>query len=191
MTTANHPGGTPRRGGRIWRLQLGSLFAAAVLNLAGCQPRTAPSPPAEVRQWQEELVVVREVSGDYETVWDDLLDALNNRGLTVSSVSHVQRMLARTGKALGAKKEIYARAKVLEFCSAALSRQMLEANPHYLAFCPFQIMIYALPQEPERIYLAYRRPRWRPGPPDATLAAVERLVQGIIAEVAANQEMYQ
>ncbi len=66
-------------------------------------------------------VVIKSVLADYDQVWDDLTAALNNRGLVISSVSHVGEMLTRTGKALGQTKAIFARARVMEFCSAVTS----------------------------------------------------------------------
>lgn len=44
----------------------------------------------------KEPVVIKSVYGDYDEVWEDIKTALNERGLTVSSVSHVGEMLERT-----------------------------------------------------------------------------------------------
>ena len=57
-------------------------------------------------------------------------------------------MLERTGKDIGAAKQIYTqRAELVEFCSATLSRQVMEADARLLAFCPFGVGIYVLPEE--------------------------------------------
>ena len=72
---------------------------------------------------------------------------------------------------------------MLEFCSAALSRDTMEADPHNIAFCPYAIAIYTLPQEPGRVYLAYRRPSpARTQSSARALAAVEKLLEGIVSE---------
>ena len=55
--------------------------------------------------------------------------ALDGRGLVVSSISYVGEMLERTGKDLGRTKKIYGKANVMEFCSAVISRDMMEKNP--------------------------------------------------------------
>ena len=136
-------------------------------------------------------VVRRSVRADFDQVWDDLTAALNDRGLVISSISHVGEMLARTGKALGAKKKIFARAKVMEFCSAVISRRMMEANPHYIAFCPYQIMVYSLPDEPGLVYLAYRRLLWGKGADPKALNPVEALLDGLVREVIDTQKEYQ
>ena len=47
---------------------------------------------------------------------------------------------------------------MIEFCSAAVSRATMEADPRNLVFCPYAIALYVLPGEPARVYLAYRKP---------------------------------
>ena len=135
-------------------------------------------------------VVIRSVAADYDQVWSDLTMALNERGLVISSVSHVGEMLERTGKALNDNTKIFARAKVMEFCSAIISRKMMEKDPHYIAFCPYQIMVYSLPQDPGKVYLAYRRLLWGHVKDRAVLEAVENLLDGLVTEVIEMQEEY-
>ncbi len=136
-------------------------------------------------------VVIKSVLADYDQVWDDLTTALNNRGLVISSVSHVGEMLARTGKALGQTKPIFARARVMEFCSAVISRKMMEDNPHYIVFCPYQIMVYTLPAEPGRVYLSYRRLYWGKVKNRQSLQRVETLLSALIKETIETQKEYQ
>jgi len=169
-------------------LRLLAVFALLSLVLQGC---VAQRPNGQERAQPQEPVVIHSVRGDYDQVWDDLVMALNDRGLVVSSTSHVGEMLARTGKALARHKKIFSRAKVLEFCSALISRQMMEKNPHYIAFCPYQIMVYSLPAEPGRVYLAYRRLRWKDGGDREVLGAVETLLSDLIDEVVDQQSFYQ
>lgn len=133
-------------------------------------------------------VIIRSVKGDFDSVWEDLKIALSNRGLVISGVSHVQKMLDRTGKALGRTKKIFARAKVLEFCSAVVSRDMMEKDPHFIAFCPYQIAVYTLPGEEGKVYLSYRSLVWNDGSGKAVREEVERLLGGIVKDVIDMQE---
>jgi len=135
-----------------------------------------------------DAVVIRSVQGDFDSVWEDLNTALTNRGLVVSDVSHVGQMLDRTGKALGRTKKIFARAKVLEFCSAVVSRDMMEQNPHFIAFCPYNIAVYTLPNEKNKVYLSYRRPIWNDKSGKAALEEVEKLLDGIVRDVVGQNE---
>ncbi len=130
-----------------------------------------------------EPVVIKSVRGNFDDVWESLKMALNERGLVVSSVSHVWDMLERTGRVLNRTKRIYGQAKVMEFCSAVISRNMLERNPHFISFCPYQIMVYTLPDNENRVYLSYRRLIWKDEKDRDVLDAVERLLEGLVDDV--------
>ena len=121
---------------------------------------------------QNESVVEVTASGSWDDVKQQLVLAIENHGLVVNHESKVGEMLERTGKDLGALKQIYAHAEVLEFCSAALSRQVMEADPRMLALCPYGVGIYTLPGEAGKVHLVYRRPRL-----DGSVAALRRVDQ--------------
>lgn len=132
---------------------------------------------------QTDAVVEVKARGSFEDVKQMLVLAIENRGLVVNHQSQVGEMLERTGKDLGASKRIYERAELVEFCSANLSRQVMEADPRLLAFCPFGIGIYALPDEPGTVHLVYRRP-WLEGDGRAAqaLRQVDQLLHDIVQE---------
>lgn len=117
------------------------------------------------------------VKGKYADVKDDLVAAIEQRGLVVSFVAHVGDMLERTGRDLGKTKRIYEQADVIEFCSATASRAMMEADPQNLVYCPYTIAVYTLPGEPGVVYLAHRK-----YPQTAALKPVDKLLAGIIAD---------
>lgn len=103
-------------------------------------------------------LTVRSVQGGFDDVKERVVTAIENRGLVLNYTAHVGNMLERTGKDIGRGRRVYARAEVLEFCSAGLSRATMEADPRNIAFCPYAIAIFALPGEPGKIYVAYRKP---------------------------------
>ena len=96
--------------------------------------------------------------GSFGEVRDNLEVAITGRGIVVNNVSHIGNMLARTGKDVGASVQVYEQAEALEFCSAIVSRKMMEADPHNIVFCPYIISVYTLPGEQDRVYLSFRRP---------------------------------
>ena len=160
------------------------MFAARITFLLCLLSLTALAPQQVFAgKGGKEPVVIYSVRADYDDVWEGLKMALDGRGLAVSSVSHVGEMLERTGKELGRTKKVYGKANVLEFCSAVISRDMLEKNPHFLAFCPYQIMVYTLPQDEKRVYLSYRRLIWKDDIGKDVLDPVEKLLEGLIKEV--------
>lgn len=123
------------------------------------------------------------VQGSFEDVRDDVEMAITDRGMKINNVSHIGNMLARTGKDIGATRQIFGQAEALEFCSATVSRRMMEADPHNIVFCPYIIYVYTLPGEKDRVYVAFRRPLPVGSPESrAALAAVEKLLTEIVAD---------
>ena len=103
-------------------------------------------------------VQLRSTKGEFTDVRDRVVMALENRGLVVNYTAKVGEMLDRTGRDLGRDRRIYNQAEVLEFCSAALSRDTMVADPRNIVFCPYSIAVYTLPQTPGTVYLSYRLP---------------------------------
>ena len=103
-------------------------------------------------------IAIHSVKGDFDEVRERVVMALENRGLVLNYTAHIGSMLERTGKDLGRNRQIYGKAEMLEFCSAALSRAMMEADPRNIVFCPYAIAVYTLPHAPGKVYVSYRRP---------------------------------
>ena len=83
--------------------------------------------------------------------------AITGRGFVINNVSHIRNMLARTAKDLGGGRKIYLEAEALEFCSATVSRQMMEADPVNIVFCPYIIAIFVLPEKPNDVLIVFRK----------------------------------
>jgi uncharacterized protein (DUF302 family) len=117
----------------------------------------------------------------FEDVRDELKLAIEDKGLVIDYESFVNRMLERTGKDLGSARKLYTDAQAFVFCSAALSRKTMEADPANVSLCPYSIMVYATAADPGTVRVSYRRP-WRPDGSAASKAAlkeVEALLDGI------------
>jgi len=109
--------------------------------------------------------------------------AITGRGFVINNVSHVGEMLERTGKDLGNSKQIFIKAESLEFCSAIVSRKMMEADPDNIVFCPYIISIYVLPEKPNEVRLAFRKSQLAGSPASQkALMAVNELLAEIIKE---------
>ena len=129
-------------------------------------------------------VVAYSKQAKFEDVRDDLKAAIEAKGLVIDYHSFVNRMLERTGKDVGSSKKLYLDAQSFVFCSAALSRKMMEADPANVAMCPYSMVVYATAQEPGKVYVAYRRP-WRPdgsAASKAALAEVDSLLDSLARE---------
>lgn len=122
-------------------------------------------------------IVVLTTAGRYDDVRENLVFAIEGRGLVINNVAHVGDMLARTAKDIGKSTRIYDKAEVFEFCSAGVSNAMMEVDPRNIVYCPYTIAVYTLPGQPGRVFLAYRMLPAGPG-----LDAANTLVQEITAE---------
>lgn len=128
------------------------LAAAAFVLLAACQQLP---PQSEAGSAEIQLSAI-------DMPWEDLRlaleDAIAAEGLTAPTVSHFGDMLARTAPDLGHRADLYAHAEILSFCSVGVAARLVTEAAEQIALCPLSIAVYALPGEPGRSYLAYRRP---------------------------------
>lgn len=129
-------------------------------------------------------VVVRAIEGRFEEIRARVVFAVESQGLVVDHSAKVGDMLERTAKDLGETGQLFGDAEVLHFCSALLSRRMVEADPGLLAFCPYGIAVYTLPGDPNTTYVSYRRmvtelavPRQK-----EVLQRIESLLESIVEE---------
>ena len=121
--------------------------------------------------------------GDFDDVRLFVKDAIINQGLVIDYNGHVGEMLKRTGADVGSSKEIYKKAEYFLFCSAVISRKIMEADPANLSFCPYIIFFYELMKEPDRVYVGYRRPAIVGSEASKkSLAAVDKLLHRIVME---------
>lgn len=127
-------------------------------------------------------IYIKSKPGKFEDVRDDLVLAIETRGLKINHTNYISNMLDRTGEAVGDTRQIYVRAEQVEFCKADLSRTMMEADPANIVFCPYTISIYTKPDMPGQVYLSYRRPQLtNPAPATAeALKSVDELLSGIV-----------
>jgi uncharacterized protein (DUF302 family) len=127
------------------------------------------------------VVTYSKKGAKFDDVRDDLKLAIEGKGLVIDYESYVNRMLERTGKDVGSTRKLYADAQAFVFCSAALSRKTMEADPANVSLCPYSMMVYATAADPGTVRVSYRRP-WRPDGSAASKAAlkeVEALLDGI------------
>jgi len=129
------------------------------------------------------LVMVFRTKAKFEDVKEDVANAIAKRGLVVDYTGHIGAMLDRTANDVGATKKIYVQAEALQFCSAVLSRKMMEADPTNITACPYVIVVYSLPNDPETVFVAYRRPYVSGSPASqAAFKAVGELLRDIVRD---------
>ncbi len=117
------------------------------------------------------------ITTPYEGSFDDagfaVESAIVDRGLVVDHVSHVGDMLNRTGADVGADTQIFDAADIYMFCSAVLSRAVMEADPANIVHCPYPIFIIDQGGEVVIGHRAY---------PDGEMQEVQSLLSEIVEE---------
>lgn len=130
----------------------------------------------------ENYAVLFKAHGSFSDVRAQLEMAIEGKGLKINSNGKISEMLDRTGKDIGATKQVYAHAEQFEFCNARISRMTMEADPHAIAMCPYIISIYQLPND-KHVYIAYRKPAATKNPAlKKALTELEKMLTDIIKE---------
>lgn len=117
------------------------------------------------------------VSYDTTDSFDDVVFGLENaiidQGLVIDSVSHTGDMLERTKGDVGSDVTIFTNADIFSFCSAQISREVMEADPMNVVFCPYDIFVIVRPETPDTTTIGFR------SFPDGEMKKVEALLDGI------------
>ena len=123
-----------------------------------------------------EPAITQTVEDSFDNVAFALESAIVGRGLVVDHLSHVGEMLERTKEDVGSTVTVFTQADVFSFCSAAVSRQVMEADPANIQYCPYGIFLYETPDMPGTVTVGYR------DYPEGDMQAVEDMLAGIVAE---------
>ena len=115
--------------------------------------------------------------GSFDDATFAVESAIVGEGLVIDYVSHVGEMLNRTGGDVGSTEEIFMNADIFLFCSARVSRQVMEADPLNITHCPYSIFVM---ENEDGVIVGHK------DYPDGSMQAVEDLMQQIVAEAIGN-----
>lgn len=124
-------------------------------------------------------IVTYETDLSFGDVVFGLENAILDEGLVIDHTSHVGEMLARTREDVGSDVVLYEAADVFGFCSATVSRSVMEADPMNVAYCPYHIFVVQRAGA-ETVMIGYRG--FPEGPMDEVEALLDKLARAAIAE---------
>ena len=101
-------------------------------------------------------VVTRQSSSDFADVAQAAQDAIINRGYSIDYHGFIGDMLKRTAGDVGASKELYKDAEFFTFCSAVVSRSVMEADIGDIAYCPYVVFVYEEAAMPGEVTVGFR-----------------------------------
>lgn len=118
-------------------------------------------------------VITYDTDQSFDDVVFGLESAILDAGLVIDSVSHTGAMLERTRADVGSDVVLYEHADIYSFCSASISRRVMEADPMNIVFCPYDIFVMVRPETPDTTTIGFR------SYPDGAMKEVETLLDGI------------
>ena len=119
-------------------------------------------------------MITYETDESFDDVTFGLESAILDEGLVIDSISHIGAMLERTRADVGSDVVLFEQADAFSFCSASLSRRVMEADPVNIAFCPYDIFVFVQPSRPDVTVIGYR------AFPDGPMQQVQDLLDGIV-----------
>ena len=134
----------------------------------------------------EEVTTYRSTA-PFDEVRQDLADAIVNRGYVIDYEAHIGKMLARTAADVSASQTLFAegRANSMQFCSAVLSRNTMEADVMNIAYCPYVLFVFQARLDDPTVTIGFRRlPERGSEESKASLAIVNKLLDDIAREAA-------
>jgi uncharacterized protein (DUF302 family) len=119
-------------------------------------------------------VITFETNQSFDDVIFGLESAILDQGLVIDHVSHTGDMLERTKGDVGSDITLFTAADIYSFCSAAVSRQVMEADPMNIVYCPYDIFVMVQPDRPDVTVVGFR------DYPEGSMDAVEHMLTEIV-----------
>lgn len=118
-------------------------------------------------------MITYETDQSFDDVTFGLENAILDAGLVIDHISHTGDMLERTKGDVGSDVTLFLHADVYSFCSAKLSRDVMETDPMNIVFCPYDIFVMVRPGTPDVTTIGFRTF------PDGAMKTIETLLDGI------------
>lgn len=124
-------------------------------------------------------VVTRTTEADFADVALAVQDGIINRGYTIDYHGFIGDMLKRTAGDVGANKQLYKDAEFFTFCSAVVSRSVMEGDIGDIAYCPYVVFVYEDASTEGTVTVGFRQL-----PAGGARDQVNELLTGIVEEAA-------
>lgn len=105
----------------------------------------------------QDVTTIEVPGGEFDTVAQDLNDAIVNKGFVIDYHGFIGDMLKRTAADVGSSTALYEDAEFFTFCSAVVSRRVMEADAGNIAYCPYVLFVYREAGEGAAVKVGFRR----------------------------------
>ncbi len=118
---------------------------------------------------------------DFDGAFDDATFAVESaivgQGLVIDYTSHTGEMLNRTAADVGSDVKIFDAADIFLFCSAKVSRSVMEADAMNIAHCPYNVFVI---EKDGKVQVGHRTY------PEGVMQEVQALLSGIAEEAVSD-----
>lgn len=121
----------------------------------------------------DETSTVYDFDGSFDDATFSVENAIIGKGLVIDYVSHTGEMLNRTGADTGSDVKLFDEADIFIFCSAVVSRKVMEIDPMNIVHCPYGIFVA---EREGKVMVGYRNY------PEGAMQEVQTLLDGIVQE---------
>jgi uncharacterized protein (DUF302 family) len=129
---------------------------------------------------QAQQAITFETDQSFDDVIFGLESAILDHGLVIDSVSHTGEMLERTKGDVGSDVTLFTQADIYSFCSASVSRSVMEADPMNIVFCPYDNFVMVPPDRPDVTVVGFRD--YPDGPMDEVEALLTSIAKSALGE---------
>ena len=112
---------------------------------------------------------------DFDDTTFTIESAILDAGLVIDFTSHTGDMLERTRTSTGSDIILFEHADIFNFCSAVLSRKVMEADPMNIVHCPYRIFVMQKPGN-EQVIVGFKTM------PEGPMKEVEAFLGNIVKD---------
>jgi uncharacterized protein (DUF302 family) len=141
-----------------------AILVGVALAAFSAAPALAETPP-----------VTYVVEDSFDAITFAVESAILDAGLVIDHTSHTGEMLERTRADVGSDTVLFTAADIFSFCSATVSRQVMEADLSNIQNCPYTIFVYETPDAPGKVTVGHRAYQ-------GSMAPVRNLMSDILTE---------
>jgi len=112
---------------------------------------------------------------DFEDTAFSVESAILDAGLVIDFTSHTGDMLERTRETIGSDIVLFEHADIFNFCSASLSRKVMEADIMNVVHCPYRIFVMQKGGS-DQVIVGFK------SMPEGEMKEVQALLDGIVKD---------
>ena len=124
--------------------------------------------------WSDEAITYTSPDDFDDTVFS-VENAILDAGLVIDLTSHTGDMLERTRPVTGSDVVLFEHADIFSFCSATLSRKVMEADIMNIAHCPYRIFVMQQGGS-DQVIVGFK------SMPEGVMKEVQALLDGIVRD---------